>query len=102
MKMTIDRSTFIDTFKQYGRSDNFSQWGLNTLFEYFEQLEADCGEEIEFDCIAICCEYNEQDIVTAKDEYNKNDLTDDEFIEYLNDHTQVVAFDEQTIIYQAF
>ena len=102
MKMTIDRSTFIRTFEDYGRLDNFSAWGLNQLFDYFEQYEQDSGEQIEFDCIAICCEYSETTIKDAKDDYGQNELTDEEFIEYLQENTQLVAYDDENVIYQAF
>ena len=43
-----------DTYK-----NNFSYEGLNSLFDYLEQFEEDMGKEIEFDPVAICCEYSE-------------------------------------------
>jgi hypothetical protein len=59
MKKTISKYEFIEAFDDYNRSDNFSVAGREALFEYFEELEQDCGIEIEFDVIAICCEYSE-------------------------------------------
>ncbi len=35
--------------------------GLDALYEYFDALEDDIGEQIQFDPIAICCEYSEYD-----------------------------------------
>ena len=43
-----------DTYK-----NNFSYEGLNSLFDYLEQFEEDMGKEMEFDPVAICCEYSE-------------------------------------------
>ena len=43
-----------DTYK-----NNFSYEGLHSLFDYLEQFEEDMGKEIEFDPVAICCEYSE-------------------------------------------
>lgn len=101
--MTIDRSIFIRAFKDYGRENNFSHWALNELFDYFEQLESDMGEEIEFDCIAICCDYNEMSFDEIRKEYsNYKEMTDDEIIDELNSETTVVAFSSDSIIFQAY
>jgi hypothetical protein len=55
---TLTRFRFIDEFKKI-RPDNFSHEGLHALFEYFEDLSYDIGQPIEFDPIAICCDYRE-------------------------------------------
>lgn len=39
--------------------NNFTGTGLEALFEYLEQQEQDTGEQIEFDPIALCCEWAE-------------------------------------------
>ena len=62
MKEYVDEYRFRDRFLQSSNyKNNFSYEGLTALFEYFEELEDDCDEEIEFDMIAICCEYTEYD-----------------------------------------
>lgn len=58
MKQTVNLYEFRDAFRSI-RPDNFSYEGLEILFDYFEQLEDDIGEEIELDVIAICCEFSE-------------------------------------------
>jgi hypothetical protein len=51
---TIDNaSQFRDQFRQCGRGDQFTYEALGLLFDYLN----DCGEEIELDVIAICCDY---------------------------------------------
>ena len=64
MKTTINFYEFRNWFNQ-NRPDNFSSDGLVALFEYFTQCEADCGEEYEFDPVAICCEYAEYESMEA-------------------------------------
>jgi len=57
---TVTKSTFIDWFRRY-REDNFSYMGLDALFDYLEEFEEDTGTQIEFDPIAICCDFSEYD-----------------------------------------
>ncbi len=40
---------------------NWSRAGAFALVDYLEQLEEDCGEEMEFDPVAIRCDYAEYD-----------------------------------------
>ena len=94
---TITRHTFIDTFKRL-RPNNFSYDGLDALFDYFEQLEDDLGEQIEFDPIAICCEWSEYDnLEEIKEDYDCINTEDD-----LYDHTQVIPLDNGGYIIQQF
>ena len=65
---TVTQTEFVDRFVKIDRENNFSYWGRIALFEYFEQLEEDLGEQIEFDPIAICCEYTEYE---SLDELNQ-------------------------------
>ena len=55
---TLTRFRFVDEFQKI-RPDNFSYEGLHALFDYFEDLSYDIGQPIEFDPIAICCDYRE-------------------------------------------
>ena len=43
------------------RPDNFSRDALIVLWDYFENLSDELGEEIELDVIAICCDFSELD-----------------------------------------
>jgi len=107
MKKTVNFSDFCDAFVDAGR-DNFSYEGKKALFDYFEELESDCGEEIELDVIAFCCEYSEYESVQeVMDQYSIRfeDLgldDDDEVLEaleeYLRDRTQVVCCEPDRII----
>lgn len=104
MKQTLDRADFIRAFKDYGRENNFSYWGLNQLWDYFEELERDTDVEMELDVIAICCDFNESSWDEFKSDYpDYADMEDvDELVGKLRDHTVVVAWDDNNILYQAF
>lgn len=60
MKQTVYFSDFTAAFHRADRGNQFTCDGLRVLFEYIEQYEQDCGEEIELDVIALCCEYSEE------------------------------------------
>ena len=82
------------------RTDQFSYSALKAMYEYYEQLEDDLGEPIEFDMIALCCEWTEYTsyIEFAEDYgYDYAGETEEENIEdikeYLENNTQVIEFD---------
>ena len=100
MKETVTVYRFRDAFKQSDTyKNNFSYEGLHALFEYFEQLEDDIGEEIELDVVAICCEYTEYDNLNDFNaEYNYQYTRDE-----LEDETIVIDIpDTERFIIGAF
>lgn len=89
MKITVTETMFKDAFYQAGRQDNFSYQGLGILFEYFENYEGDCGDSIELDVIAICCEYQEMRVADIAENYSidiDDDLDNDEIVEVVEDY----------------
>ena len=99
MKDTMTEFTFCDWFqKSAERKNQFSYDGLKALFAWYEQFEADIGEEIEFDPIAICCEWTEY---ADLDDYNEQNGTDHDFATLCAD-TQVIDVDEEKIIVMNF
>ena len=54
MRMTMTVYDFVDKMMAI-RPNNFSRAGLFELFEYLNEMD----ENMEFDPIAICCEYTE-------------------------------------------
>ena len=72
MKQTINFYEFAAQFQSI-RPNSFSREGLVALWEYLEQSEEDMGEEMEFDVIALCCDFIEYDSLT---DY-KQDYSDD-------------------------
>jgi hypothetical protein len=104
MKITVSLSMFRDGFQC--RKDNFSYEGLEALFDYLTEYENDLGEDIEFDPIAICCEYSEHESVLAcaieqgfePDEEEDEDEQKKSALEYLQQHTQVIEFSNGIIM----
>ena len=84
---TVTQTEFVDTFVKIGREDNFSYWGRIALFEYFEQLEEDLGEQIEFDPIGICCEYTEYESLDKLNEVYGKEFED---LDEVSDYTSVI------------
>lgn len=82
----------------------FSYDGLVALFDYLEDYERDCGIELDFDPVALRCEFTEYNTIKdAYENYQPEDesLTELEMLEYLQDNTQVIEF-ETGIILQDF
>jgi len=91
---TVSESRFIDAFRDAGRAEQFSYEAKVALFNYFEQLSEDLGEPIEFDVIAICCEYTEY----SSFEKLQENYTEIKSLEDLQDNTTVIEFEGGLII----
>jgi len=110
MKATLTTSQAANLLK----ADTNASWshnGAHALIEYLEQLEEDTGTEIEFDAVAIRCDYSEyESALTAADDqgYEPNpnlgdgEQDDDDkeasALTWLQDQTQVIQFDGGVII----
>ena len=96
MKQSLNFSAFIDAFHAYKRYDQFGYDALKVLFEYLEQYEEDCGQELELDVIALCCDYSVDSVEDIAEQYGV-DLSvceDDQgkldtVTEWLSDNTSV-------------
>lgn len=53
--MTLNKDTF-RFFMNQVRPDNFSYEGQGELFDYFDSMDS---EQIEYDPIAICCDFSQ-------------------------------------------
>ena len=87
MKSTVNIYDFRRGFEDSDRKDQFSYEGQEALFDYLEQLEDDTGQEVEFDVIALCCEYTEYDNLKELQEAYSDEY---KTLEYLEDTTQVI------------
>ena len=98
MKKTVTEFDFVNDFTAI-RPNNFTREALYALFDYFEQLEDETEEEIEFDPIAICCDFTEYDSLTeVKEAYDDIETIDD-----LHDRTVVIEVPEtERLIIQNF
>ena len=92
MKNTIHLHDFINDERL---RNAFSYVGRVALFEYLEQYEADWGIELDFDPVALRCEFTEySDVKGAFENYQPEDedLSELEMLEWLQDRTQVIEF----------
>ena len=107
MKTTLTESTFIREFIAV-RPDQFSVPALRALFEYYEEIDREAQEEMEFDPIAICCDWTEYASATeASEAYGwecpesddeKNDTSEREALQYLNDETTVLELSSGLLV----
>jgi hypothetical protein len=106
MKQTIGFSEFQDAFTSL-RPQNFSLQGLGVLWDYLEQYEQDCGEEIELDVVALCCDFNEDGTNNIASDYriDVEGLDADEITEavreYLEDEGALVGEVEGGFVYRS-
>lgn len=91
------------------RADSNARWsrsGARALVEHLEQLEEDCGTEIEFDAVAIRCDYAEYDTALEAateqgfepEEVEDEDTAEASALDWLCDRTDVITFPEGIII----
>ena len=92
---TVTETHFIDAFRKM-RPTQFSYEGLKALYGYFEELSED--QNIEFDVIAICCDFTEYENF----EEIKKDYSDISSIDELLEQTTLIPGGDQGYIVQAF
>lgn len=94
MKQNVSEYDFIEGVMKI-RPNNFTVNGLRCLYDYLIELEDSIGEEIEFDVIAICCEFSEyKDLKEISEAYNRDFMETDD----IRDFTQVIECDNSIII----
>ena len=73
MRMTLSAYDFVDKMTAI-RPDNFSRAGLFELFDYLNEVD----DNMEFDPIAICCEFTEYENLEAyQNDYGEDCEPDD-------------------------
>lgn len=74
IKETVNESRFIDVLS----TDEYASWSygaIKALFEYYEQMSEDLGEDIELDRVAIRCEWSEYESAwEAMEQYQPEDM----------------------------
>ena len=106
MIQTINERQFVQAFHDRGRGLQFTPEGLGHIFDYLEQEDA----QMELDVIAICCEMVEMScdevirhyVLVAGTDYDTDQWDMSDVVDYLNDHTSIVAQFDDTIIFVQF
>ena len=104
---TVNKYSFINAFKLSDRKDQFSYEALEAIFEELDSVASD--DNIEFDMIAVCCEWVEETWQDIADSYSidiDDDATEEEAIEtvqtFLQDHTVALPLSGGSFVYVAF
>jgi hypothetical protein len=105
MKLTLSTSAAIELLKvdQYAR---WSRAGARALVEHLEHIEKECGTEIEFDHIALRCDFTEHKSALAAatqcgfepEEDEDEGAKEASALDWLCDRTDVITFPEGIII----
>ena len=98
---TIKVNEFIDGIESI-RPDNFTADALRQMFDWFEQYEDDTGEQVEFDPIAICCDFSQSTVEEVNSDYSKEFTDIGEAVEWISENSIVIAADDDWIVYQQF
>ena len=104
MKHTLDHYEIVNALL----NDENAIWtrlGANALAQELEEYEESTGEELEFDIVAIRCDWNEDTAEELISNYSQNpDDTLEDVIQYVEDHTFLIIVDNhpETYLYQAF
>ncbi len=99
MKITLNTN---EAAYKLMRDDN-ANWSFNgaqALVEYLEAIEEDTGEDIEFDLVAIRCDYSEyKDLQQfAEARTNLENADDDSIREHIEDRGVLVDFNGGIIV----
>ena len=107
MKITLTESEFVNRFLAI-RPENFSREALQALFAHYEEIEQGSGEEMEFDPIAICCDWTEYDTaLEAAEAYGfeaeesddeKADTSERQALEFLSDETTCIELSSGCLV----
>lgn len=97
MKITVSEHTFVNRFDEMNRGSHFSREARFAMFEYFEELDEQCGTDTELDVIAVCCEWSEYE---SLEDFRKDYGEAYQSMDDVRDATQVIEFDGGFVIQQ--
>ena len=104
MKQTLNTSQAIDCLLR-DQNASWTYQGAKALVEHLEQLEAETGDEMEMDAVAIRCDWSEYESLEAwADEYGLEPDGDDEeeredsIRNYIELHGQLIEFPGGVIV----
>ena len=73
MKLTLDRNGFVELI---GKSSYFSDWpcrARSKMFDMIEELEASTDTELEYDAVALSCDFHKTTVADFVEEYLADD-----------------------------
>ena len=98
MKTTVNFSDFVDGFQKIGRGNQFSYDGLKLIFDYLQEID----ENMDFDMIAICCNFTESTLDDINNDFDKNFKSLSAARKFLEEQTNVIGVTNDSIVYENF
>ena len=99
MKATVNKNAFIEAFKKSDEHNNqFSPEALNLIFDYLEEID----ENMDFDMVAICCNYVESTLDDINNDFDKNFKSISNARKFLENRTNVIGVTNNSIVYENF
>ena len=103
MKQTVSFDMFVQAFKDFRRSNQFSLEALSVIFNYLE----DSDPAYELDIIGICCEFSESSVDELIAEYDLDKSEDEEenlqtARSFLEENTSIVGETADGFVYLQF
>lgn len=107
--MTMDKGDFVARLIA-DKNASWSVEGAEVLFDYLDEVSDDTGEPIEFDLVALRCDYSEDTVDDLIDQYDidVSDAEDDEdektdlVRDYLERNTAIVGETSDGFVYAVF
>ena len=107
--MTMDKGDFVARLVA-DKNASWSVEGAEALFEYLDELSRDIGEPVEFDLVALRCNYSEGTVdeiidclsLDVSDAEDDEDETTDLVRDYLESHTTIVGETSDGFVYAVF
>lgn len=99
MKQTLTTSQAAHLLLQ-DENARWSREGAYALIEYLEEYEDDHGVELEFDRVALRCEWHEYKsaIEAMEDVCSEPFKTENDALEWLRERTHVIEFDGGVVV----
>ena len=82
-------------------NDEYANWSRGAalaLIEYYESIENECGEPIDFDPVAIRCDWTEYSSIDEASKAYSNVLAPEPALEYFTERTTVIVFEGGVLI----
>ena len=106
---TLGQGDFVHMFKESSRKDQFSVEALEAIFNYLDTYSEETGENVEFDIVAICCDWAEMswNEIAASYDVDLSQCTDDderigEVEDFLCKNTQYCELSAGSFVYLQF
>ena len=96
----VNFNDFVNGFYKINRGEQFTHDALARLYSFYIELSEDLGEPLEFDPIAICCDWAEcsEEVYREEQSLCENEDT----FKHLEENTQYYVLDNGNILYQQF